>query len=95
MTDEEKRTLEELRQKEKKEEVAKKRNNKKIRKGLFTKIIILTVFTYLFFFTKEVLDVFKTTGSEPSTLITCVFAILGLECGVLGWIKSTKIKKGE
>ena len=95
MTEEEKKILEELRQKEKKEESAKKRNNKRIRKGLFTKIIIVAVFTYLFCFTKEVLDVFKATGSEPSTLITCVFAILGLECGVLGWIKSTKIKKGE
>ena len=31
----------------------------------------------------------------PDTLITCVFATLGGECGILGWIKTTKEKKQD
>ena len=34
-------------------------------------------------------------GSVPDTLITCVFATLGGECGILGWIKTTKEKKQD
>lgn len=29
------------------------------------------------------------------TVITCVFATLGGECGILGWIKTTKEKKQD
>lgn len=30
-----------------------------------------------------------------STLITCVFGICGGECGVMGWIRTTKDKQKE
>lgn len=30
------------------------------------------------------------TGAIPDTLCTCVFAICGGECGVMGWIKTSK-----
>lgn len=39
--------------------------------------------------------VFTVYGSVPDTLITCVFATLGGECGILGWIKTTKEKKQD
>lgn len=38
---------------------------------------------------------FTVYGSVPDTLITCVFATLGGECGILGWIKTTKEKKQD
>ncbi|MFR2116015.1 MAG: hypothetical protein ACLS45_01845 [Subdoligranulum sp.] len=31
----------------------------------------------------------------PDTLITCVYATLGGECGVMGWIKTTKDRNRE
>lgn len=37
--------------------------------------------------------IFWHTGSEPYTLTACVFGVCGLESGVLGWIKTTKVKQ--
>ena len=34
-------------------------------------------------------------GSVPDTLVTCVFATLGGECGILGWIKTNKDKRQD
>lgn len=34
-------------------------------------------------------------GTVPDTLITCVFATLGGECGIMGWIKTTKDRNRE
>lgn len=31
----------------------------------------------------------------PDTLCQCVFALLGGECGVMGWIKTTKDKQQD
>ena len=31
----------------------------------------------------------------PDTLCQCVFALLGGECGVMGWIKTNKDKAAE
>lgn len=31
----------------------------------------------------------------PDTLVTCVFATLGGECGILGWIKTNKDKRQD
>lgn len=41
-------------------------------------------------FTAVMVYLFMVVGSIPDTLCTCVFAMLGGECGVLGWIKTTK-----
>lgn len=95
MTEEEKEVLQRAEEIKKKEATKAKSKRTKFRKGLFTKILIVLIFTYLFYFTEKVLGIFQTTGVEPTVLITSVFAILGLECGVMGWIKNTKVKKGE
>lgn len=34
-------------------------------------------------------------GFIPDTLCQCVFALLGGECGVMGWIKTTKDKQQD
>lgn len=47
---------------------------------------------------EEVLDMltlYETTGGIPDTLCQCVFALLGGECGVMGWIKTTKDKQQD
>lgn len=54
--------------------------------------ILLVVAVLLILFTLKMIHVFETTGAVPDTLITCVFAALGGECGIMGWIKTTKDK---
>ena len=34
-------------------------------------------------------------GSIPDTLCTCFFACVGSECGICGWIKTTKERQLE
>ena len=41
------------------------------------------------------LALYETTGGIPDTLCQCVFALLGGECGVMGWIKTTKDKQQD
>ena len=97
MTNEEKELLEKAEEIRKKEATKIKAQKTKNRKGLFTKALILLIFAYLFYFTERILSIFEKTGVEPVVLIGAVFGILGLECGVMGWIKNTKVKnsKGE
>ena len=38
---------------------------------------------------------FKTLGCIPDVLVTCVFAVLGTECGALAWIRTSKEKYKE
>ena len=92
MTDKEKEILEQAKA-IKQKEVTRLRKQKY--KGLFSKIVLFLIFAYLFYFTERILDIFLATSQEPIVLIGAVFGILGLECGVMGWIKSTKIKKGD
>jgi len=50
---------------------------------------------FLFSYTVVALLLFYTTGSEPSTLTTCVFAAVASEAGVMGWIKTAKVRRQE
>ena len=49
----------------------------------------------LVWFTHRMLTLYETTGGIPDTLCQCVFALLGGECGVMGWIKTTKDKQQD
>lgn len=55
-------------------------------------LALLVVAVVLVGYTVATLYLFSTTGTEPSTLTTCVFAVCGCECGVMGWIKTAKEK---
>ena len=55
-------------------------------------IILFVVILLLMLFTLRVLDIVETTGYEPSSLIVAVFGAGLGEFGIMGWIKSTKIK---
>ena len=60
--------------------------------GTMDKVLILEAIL-LISYTVADLVVFCHTGAEPYTLTGCVFAVCGLENGVMGWIKTTKEKQ--
>ncbi|MCM1221856.1 MAG: LapA family protein [Lachnospiraceae bacterium] len=70
-------------------QLQKDENPKKM--GAMDKILILEA-VILILYTITDFVVFWHTGSEPYTLTTCVFAVCGLENGVMGWIKTNKDK---
>lgn len=68
----------------------------KKRKSVRTMDIILFVIAcFLLIFIGFLLWLYYRTGGIPDTLCTCVFAICGGECGVMGWIKTTKERQRE
>lgn len=71
--------------------VAKSKRKKKIKT---MDLILLCLGVFLLTFVVICLVIFCVTGgSEPSTLIGCVFAVCGTECGAMAWIKNVKEKK--
>lgn len=67
------------------------------REGIISRIgvmnlILIIIGATLFWFTQEMISLFKQYGMIPDTLVNCVFMLLGGECGVMGWIKTNKEK---
>ena len=58
-------------------------------------VILVLIGAFLLIFTVTMVVTFFVCGSIPDTLCTCVFAALGGECGVMGWIKTAKEKYAE
>lgn len=58
-------------------------------------IILIIVGISLLAFTVAMIQMFKEYGAVPDTLVTCVFAVLGGECGIMGWIKTSKDRRQE
>lgn len=56
-------------------------------------IVLIIVGVSLLLFTLCMIYLFAIYGSIPDTLCTCVFAALGGECGIMGWIKTNKDKR--
>lgn len=69
------------------------KNNKKCFRTM--DLILVVVGILLVCFTVAMILLFQKYGSVPDTLITCVFATLGGECGIMGWIKTTKEKNKD
>ena len=69
-----------------------KRNKKKL-KGLFMKLEIIALLSFLLWFTIKILELVESGFQEPPSLIIAVFGFCGLEGGILGWIKVTDKKK--
>ena len=57
--------------------------------------ILIIIGVTLLAFTVAMIWLFTVYGAIPDTLVTCVFAILGGECGVMGWIKTNKDRSKE
>lgn len=55
-------------------------------------IILVILAIFLLVFVVVMIVLYAKTGGIPDTLCTCVFGICGGECGVMGWIKTTKDK---
>lgn len=58
-------------------------------------IILVVIAVFLLAFVTVMLWLYYQTGSIPDTLCSCVFAACGGECGVMGWIKTTKERFNE
>ena len=52
--------------------------------------ILLILAVFLFSFVVTMIVLYCVVGSIPDTLVTCVFAVTGGECGAMAWIKTTK-----
>ena len=57
--------------------------------------ILLVIGAMLLWFTVTMIDLFREYGSVPDTLVNCVFIALTGECGVMGWIKTSKVRHRE
>ena len=66
------------------------------KKGIGTMdLILILIALSLAWFTHRMITLYETTGGIPDTLCQCFFGLLGGECGVMGWIKTTKEKRQE
>ncbi len=57
--------------------------------GTMNLILVIIAISALVF-TVEMVQLFREYGSVPDTLITSFFMVIGGECGVMGWIKTSK-----
>ncbi len=78
--------------KDEKNEEAKKSSRKSI--GTMN-VILIIVGAFLVAFTLKMISLFETYGMVPDTLINCVFVALAGECGIMGWIKTSKEKNKD
>lgn len=51
---------------------------------------LVAIAVFLLLFVAIMVWLYCRTGGIPDTLCTCVFTVCGGECGVMGWIKTTK-----
>lgn len=58
-------------------------------------IVLVFIAIFLFAFVVTMIILYYITGAIPDTLCTCVFAACGGECGVMGWIKTTKERQRD
>ena len=58
-------------------------------------VILVVIAIVLMVFSVTMIALYYMTGGIPDTLCTCVFAVCGGECGVMGWIKTTKDRSRE
>lgn len=58
-------------------------------------VILVIIAIVLLVFSIAMIVIYYLTGGIPDTLCTCVFAVCGGECGVMGWIKTTKDRNQE
>ena len=53
-------------------------------------VILLIVGIALLVFTVAMIRLFREYGAVPDILVASVYAALGGECGIMGWIKTSK-----
>lgn len=75
--------------------MAKKKRRKKKKSVHAMDVVLVVMACFLVIFVGVMVWLHYATGSIPETLCTCVFAFCGGECGVMGWIKTTKERKQD
>ncbi|EET60366.1 hypothetical protein BRYFOR_07562 [Marvinbryantia formatexigens DSM 14469] len=55
-------------------------------------IVLICVFAYMIYINWKMLDIFLMCGSAPETAWCSLIAALLGECGICGWIKTSKEK---
>lgn len=55
-------------------------------------LILIIVGIMLIAFTVTMIVTFWRMGMVPDTLITCFYGALAGECGIMGWIKTAKVR---
>lgn len=58
-------------------------------------VILVVIAIFLLVFVVVMIWTYHKTGGIPDTLVTCVFAALASECGIMGWIKTSKDRYRE
>lgn len=85
-----------MKKKDEEHEVDKKSSQDPDKKSIGTmNLILIIVGVSALAFTVCMIWIFLTYAAIPDTLCTCVFTLLGGECGVMGVIKSFKEKYKE
>lgn len=59
----------------------------------FLKKLLICVYAFLGVFSAVTLILFAVTGTEPTTLIGCVFGVAGVESMLGAIIKAKEVKK--
>ena len=62
--------------------------------GTMDKILIVVGIAIIVFIV-DMRNIYVQTGGVPSELIAGVFTLAGGECGIMGWIQTTKTRKQE
>ena len=55
-------------------------------------LILIILGVLLIAFTVTMIITFWRIGAVPDTLITCFYGSLAGECGIMGWIKTAKVR---
>lgn len=58
-------------------------------------VMLAIMFISMFVFVVRMIEVYELTGGVPDTLIVSVFGVCTGECGIMGWIKSSKERKQD
>lgn len=57
--------------------------------------ILVFLAAFLILFVAVMIWLYLKTGGIPDTLVGCVFAVCGTECGAMAWIKNVKERYRE
>lgn len=53
-------------------------------------VFLIAIAVYLVWFNNKMISLFELYQTVPDTLIPCVYAATGGECGAMAWIKTTQ-----
>lgn len=72
-----------------------RRLNERIKKIGTLNLILILVGCFLLWFNAQMLDIFRNYGAIPESYACAVIAATIGECGICGWIRTTKDKQQD